>query len=320
MAKKKKHPEHVNLERWLISYADFITLLFAFFVVMFSVSQVDTAKLGKLSESFAESFGIHVLAGNPGLFDGQNSPFKWVRPSGAKGVQKSTEAVIALEAAMRIHADDEAKDVLPAVAKSRPESALAPELSLGLKVLRRRHELVLRLDQDVLFESGADGLSEKAAPLLEVIGKELKGRSVSIRVEGHTDSRPISTAQYRSNWHLSTARATAVIVYFLEKSGIDPALVSAAGHGEFQPVASNETPEGRAKNRRVDIVISAGADPNEEELDGAGGETGDSPASPENEKKKAADSPVSPEPEKKKAADSPVSPEPEKKKAESDAD
>ncbi len=270
MAKKKKHEEHVNHERWLVSYADFITLLFAFFVVMFSVSQVDSAKLGKFSESFAESFGIHILSGNPGIFDGQNSPFKWVRPKGLDAnKQQSTDAVRAIENTMRVLAKLEPPDATAPAAVKVKVAAVPPELLAGLRVLRRRQELVLRLDLDVLFASGSDELTAQATPLLELIGNELKGKPVVVRVEGHTDSRPINTPHFRSNWHLSTARATAVVVFFLERLGIEPARLSAAGHGEFQPVASNDTPEGRAKNRRVDVIVGIDNSSDEEPEDEA---------------------------------------------------
>ena len=125
----------------------------------------------------------------------------------------------------------------------------------GLRILRRRSEIVLRLDVDVAFDSAADAVNPDADEMITVIAGALKDRPVGIRVEGHTDNRPISTAKYRSNWHLSTARATSIINQFVAH-GMDPKQLSASGYADNHPVASNSTEEGRAKNRRVDIVVS----------------------------------------------------------------
>jgi chemotaxis protein MotB len=125
----------------------------------------------------------------------------------------------------------------------------------GLELLQRRNELVLRLSDNVFFESGNDALKEPAAAIIHAIAPRLVQRNVDIRVEGHTDNRPISTVRFRSNWDLSTARATAVISK-LAAEGLEKPRLSAAGYGEFRPVADNDTEEGRKQNRRVDLVIS----------------------------------------------------------------
>jgi chemotaxis protein MotB len=314
MARKKKAEEHVNHERWLVSYADFITLLFAFFVVMFSVSQVDTKKLGKFSEAFVETMGVHVLNGYAGIFDGTNSPFTWTPRSSRRGPPSDYPPSLAelqsqmekLEKQVATTNADVAALLAAAQGKGAPgeggpgaqggpgkgapgeggpgaqggpgkgapgeggpgagagavgvkpdeHAAGQPPADFGLRILRRRSELVLRLDIDLLFESGSDVVNPQAYRMLTAIGNALKSRPVAIRVEGHTDNRPIHTTRFRSNWHLSTARATAVIVYFAEQLGIEPARLAAAGYGEHHPVASNSTVEGRSKNRRVDIVVA----------------------------------------------------------------
>jgi len=298
MARKKKHEEHVNHERWLISYADFITLLFAFFVVMFSVSQVDSNKVGKFSESFAESMGVHVLAGSTGVFDGYSTPFTFMEQSARKGPKGDyPKGLIAVEASLSGIAKKKKKEQPTfdismlglGMGKGRggrgrggkgkggkgkggkgkggkgvgfrphaggggtdkiPKAVLA-----GLRILRRRTELVLRLDIDVLFKSGSDIVDPDAVGLLRLIGEELKKRPVELKVEGHTDDKPINSTRFRSNWHLSTARATAVILFFVEKMGFPPDRLGATGFGEYRPIASNKTVEGRSKNRRVDIVV-----------------------------------------------------------------
>jgi len=235
MARKKKHPEHVNHERWLVSYADFITLLFAFFVVMFAVSQVDSTKVGHFTESFSKAVGIDMfpqagrglLAGSP-----EGTPEE---PDPANSSLLPPE-LVTLKAAL-------------ATAEAREELE-------NVQILRRRNELVLRLADGVLFESGTDALEERAGRIIARLAAELRGKPLDIRVEGHTDDRPIKTARFRSNWDLSTARATAVVAR-LAAEGVEPPRLSAAGYGEFHPIAPNGTDDGRKQNRRVDLVVSA---------------------------------------------------------------
>ena len=232
--RKKKHPEHVNHERWLISYADFITLLFAFFVVMFAVSQVDTRKVGRFTESFSQAVGIAITPNGAGLLpaEGQAAE-KGVRERGA-----------------------EKKDELKRLEKALLQDASAKLELAGLKVIRRGNELVLRLDATVLFESGNDKLKDPAAPVLKAIADEVRDRPVTIRVEGHTDDRPIATLRFRSNWDLSTARATSVVEMLADDANIAPERLAAVGYAQFQPVVPNTTAEGRSQNRRVDFVLS----------------------------------------------------------------
>ncbi len=257
MARKKRPEDHVNLERWLISYADFITLMFAFFVVMFSVSQVDTEKLGKFSESFSEQLGVHIFSGSPGLFDGQPSPFVWTKKAGGKENKGGSLNQIQKQLRDQIKKKQREGMFEGEKSKQRNKAARPKEMAdVGLRVLRRRQELVLRLDHDVLFTSGGDDLQPTAFGLLQLIADTIRGQDVDVRVEGHTDTVPIHTARFRSNWHLSTARATAVILFFAEKARIPPDRLAAAGYGEHQPVASNATVAGRSRNRRVDIVIT----------------------------------------------------------------
>jgi chemotaxis protein MotB len=238
MARKKKHPEHVNHERWLVSYADFMTLLFAFFVVMFASSQVDTQKVGRFTESFSKAVGIEVFPESGKSLLGGNSA-KDAATIAGKGDQSLP---IELEE-LRVAMEQKSKKL---------------EL-VGVQVLIRRNEIVLRLADNVVFASGTDEIQPAARAVLGRMADDLKARKVDIRVEGHTDDKPIKTARFRSNWDLSTSRATAVVADFAN-AGIEPARLSAAGYGEFHPVGTNATPEGRAANRRVDIVVTARVD------------------------------------------------------------
>lgn len=236
MARKKKHPEHVNHERWLISYADFITLLFAFFVVMFAVSQVDSAKVGRFTESFSKAIGIDTF------------------PESGAGLLPGGAIAAQLEQA------PPKPGALPPELESLREKLdtlrKSAELPPNLQVLRRRNELVIRLSESLFFAAGDDALKPPSVEAMQKLAAELEPRKVDIRIEGHTDDRPIRTTRFRSNWDLSTARATAVIAVLAEAKIAAPRL-SAVGYGEFHPVGSNATPEGRRMNRRVDIVVSA---------------------------------------------------------------
>ncbi len=236
MARKKKHEEHVNHERWLISYADFITLLFAFFVVMFASSQVDAKKMGRFTESFSKAVGIEVF------------------PTSGTAIIGGEEALIT-EEKVKEKSNDMLPEELESLRTALVERAKGDADVGGVKVLARQHELVLRLADTMIFDSGNDHMTDASRKVLRVIAGELKSRAVSIRIEGHTDDRPIATARFPSNWELSTARAMAVIRE-LAGGKIEPDRLSAAGYAQFHPIADNTTPEGRAQNRRVDLVIS----------------------------------------------------------------
>lgn len=238
MARKKKHPEHVNHERWLISYADFITLLFAFFVVMFAVSQVDSKKVGRFTQSF-------------------NDALEWspITQQGFSGGGENPIAEISISATGKGNGDftGEKRGIRAGLAK---RASKVPAL-FGLNVLEVHGELVLRLPEKLMFDRGEAAISPDGKSALDAIAEELKIRPVRIRVEGHTDATPIHTARFPSNWELSMARAMAVVDFLLGTGKIEPARMGAAGYGEHHPVASNDTSEGRAQNRRVDIIIVA---------------------------------------------------------------
>lgn len=245
--RKKKHPEHVNHERWLVSYADFMTLLFAFFVVMFSVSQVDSKAVGRFTESFSTAVGIPVGgAFGRGVLPGAATASPEIK--GSAEPPPDASEIGEVESTLR--------------AKSGGQELEA------VTILRVGNELVLRFAEAVTFGSGDAALKEPGLRALRAIADALRGRRVSVRVEGHTDNIPISTARFRSNWDLSTARATTVVAELIGAGRMDPRRLAAAGYAEYHPITANATVEQRSQNRRVDIVISeahdgdAGAPPN----------------------------------------------------------
>ena len=235
--RKKKPPEHVNHERWLVSYADFITLLFAFFVVMFAVSQVDSKRLGRFTEAFSKAVGVTLLPlQGESLLSGGHVPDE---SSNGKGDQPTVKELDGLRVAL--------------VQIAKTNAALQ-----GLQIIQQRHELILRLPEGVLFDTGDARVKEVSVATLKAIAPEIRGRSVDVRVEGHTDNRPISSGRFRSNWELSTARAIAVM-QVLSAEGVLDTRLSVGGYSEFRPVAPNDTDEGRKQNRRVDLVITTSA-------------------------------------------------------------
>ncbi len=245
---KKKHPEHVNHERWLVSYADFITLLFAFFVVLFASGQNDKRKQIKLAEAMTSAFAqlgiFEPRSKTPALTDtagnsGVETPMPLEAPIPSKKAEEAAKAALSDEHKMR-----EALDTGKA-AKSMPA---------GSVVLRSTPEgLVISLREVGFFLSGSSEVRPEALPLLDEIAKDMP--SGSVRVEGHTDDRPIHTAQFPSNWELSSARAGAITRILLEDGRVAPTEIAAQGLAEFHPIADNSTEMGRGQNRRVDIIV-----------------------------------------------------------------
>jgi chemotaxis protein MotB len=253
VARKKKHPEHVNHERWLVSYADFITLLFAFFVVMFAVSQVDSKKLGRFSESFEKALESNAF----------NAKGKGLLPSD-KPRPKTTGPDMKLDV-KKLGVFNGEKQAIRASLAARAQTA---RVLTGLRILDIHGELVLRLPERLIFPVGDATIQDDGRIALQLIADEVAERHVRLRVEGHTDNAPIRTARFPSNWELSTARATSVVAFLVDTKKIDPTRLSAAGYGQYHPIAENDTVDGRAQNRRVDIVVVTDEVPQDD--DGAG--------------------------------------------------
>jgi chemotaxis protein MotB len=256
---KKRHKAHANHERWLVSYADFITLLFAFFVVMFSASQVDQRKAGKLA------MAIQVAFQEMGVFPSSNSrsPLANSEPMPFDKVQVIEKAIRTGQVGPMVpNADGKLSEGPHGKSLGEIEKELArtlqPEITRGEVSLHAGREgLVLSLREIGFFDSGSAEVRLKSEPAMERIAQVLASDTCSVRIEGHTDNVPIHNSRFASNWELSTARATEVTRLFLTRYHIAPWRVSAAGYAEYHPAADNSTPEGRAVNRRVDIVILA---------------------------------------------------------------
>ncbi len=236
----------LNQDRWLVSYADFVTLLFAFFVVMYSVSQVNESKYKTLSSTLMEAFsetprsispiqvGQPTISHEPSVIEPEEKLPNITNNPGADN-QKTADLSRLSEEIVEQFTDLIDEEVI--------------------QIASNEYWLQISLRDSILFSSGQAELSIQAESIFSEIADLLKGFDNPIQVEGFTDDRPISNTQFASNWELSSARASAV-VRILANSGIDPTRLSATGYGEFQPIAENQTPEGRAQNRRVVLMIA----------------------------------------------------------------
>lgn len=256
MSRRRKAEPHENHERWLVSYADFITLLFGLFVVLYASSQVDKRKVGKLALSIQVAFqelGVFETSNTAiPLSDAEAIPFSQVQVvENAEHTADLRRFVQPMKGEPAVSPDAPMNEI-----QSELEKALAPEIKSHVVEIKPRHEgLVVSLREMGFYESGSSTLRESSKDAIDRLSAVLGKRTESLRVEGHTDNVPIHNQRFDSNWELSTARASDLIKVFVQRYSFDPQRLSASGYAEFRPVATNATPEGRALNRRVDIVI-----------------------------------------------------------------
>lgn len=240
MARKRFEEEHDNHERWLVSYADFITLLFAFFVVMYAISSVNEGKYRVLSNSLGSAFGKSLIPSATPAPSESSLP----RPLSLK--QRAAELALRRE---KEEMTTIARDIL---------KALAPLVSQGkVRVTQNSRGVSVEINASVLFSPGEAKLTSESSQALKAVAAVIKDDNHAIQVEGHTDNLPISTASFPSNWELSAVRASSVVRLFID-SGLSESRMVAVGHGSNQPVQSNSTPEGRQRNRRVQLMILSG--------------------------------------------------------------
>jgi chemotaxis protein MotB len=313
MSKKGRHEEHEheNEERWLISYADFITLLMALFIVMYAMSSTNAEKFQKLAVSLNGAFNVPSrspvnMPSLPGRTGDTLAPILKERPDPPTSEQPpSPDAPSSLAPILEMQQSltgIQGKETTPP--GEDPEEKKAPDAKTGAQpeelteevleqarqqiAMRERRNLEqvkeqidsllalqglesqatvtisksgrvlnLRLPENQLFGIGSADLSSEASIVLDKMATIIDRSGQSVRIEGHTDNLPVRSGRFASNWDLSTARATRVLLYLQEAGGISPSKLAAAGYGEHRPIADNGTPEGRAKNRRVEFVITA---------------------------------------------------------------
>jgi chemotaxis protein MotB len=240
--------EAVNHDRWLISYADFMTLLFAFFVVLFAATYRDNQTIRKLAKAIHN--GFQTMGAFAADESGNGGPYSTTTPNAddnTSRVQNDKTPVTPASAGS-------VEDMLQL--RRQLEQAMGQELKNHEVVLQVTPEgFVISLKELGFFNSGQAELLPGAAEKIERIAKVLSKPGLEIRVEGHSDNQPIHNDQFRSNWELSTARAMAVLRLLVDHAGFDPKKLSASGYGEYRPVADDSTAEGRRMNRRVDLVV-----------------------------------------------------------------
>lgn len=232
--KRKKPEDHMNHERWLLSYSDFMTLLMILFVVLFAMSSIDKAKYKQLSQSMRVAMG-----GGKSIIGNQD----------AASITEDSEPVDT-----EVVAEDEQarlEELKANVDKYLENNGMKSSVTTQID----ERGLVVSLNDTLFFDSGKADIKLESQDKLVNLGKTLNQLDNYMRVEGHTDNVPISNSQYSSNWQLSSARAANVTEFLINKSGIAPQKLSAVGCGEYRPVLDNSTEEGKARNRRVDIII-----------------------------------------------------------------
>lgn len=257
MSRRRRPRAHANHERWLVSYADFITLLFAFFVVLYASAQVDQRKVGRLALAIQVAFqelGVFPASTTQIPLD-TNDPMPFSVVQTIQNVEHSNEiGQIASPPKDELAAASSEADL--STLQTELQQALKGEIALHSVALHRESEgLVISLREFGFFNSGSATLKASAMPTLDRIGAILAVRTCQLRIEGHTDNVPMHRAGIASNWELSTARSTELIRLLILRYRFSPERLSAAGYAEYHPIASNATPQGRAQNRRVDLVI-----------------------------------------------------------------
>ncbi len=257
--RRHSEEEHENHERWLVSYADFITLLFAFFVVMYAISSVNEGKYRVLSDSMVQAFrsidanvrGSQIIV-PPTIMSSTRSGPPAAQPTPAKdSVMEAKREVLSKK--MRNVADDIRRVLEPLTRDGQ------------VRVTEGAHGITVEINASVLFPVGEALIGDEAARSLSAVAQVLAGADFPITIEGHTDNVPISTPRFPSNWELSAVRASSVVRLFVE-AGVAPSRLTAAGYGDQRPVADNDSDAGRARNRRVTLLIESLID--DVELDG----------------------------------------------------
>ncbi|MBY0578956.1 MAG: flagellar motor protein MotD [Burkholderiales bacterium] len=241
MARKKREEDRDNHERWMISYSDFITLLFAFFVVMYATSSVNEGKYRVFGDSLSNAF-LNKPAEPPRT---EKIPLVVDK----RPVVSESERKI-LEQQRRERMQSIAQDIL---------SVMSPLVKVGkVKVMQSNVGVTVEINASLLFKSGQAVLEPESVKALQAVAEVLKNDTHDIQVKGYTDNTPIGTSYFPSNWELSSARASSVVRLFAQ-NGVDPARMVVEGYAENQPVDSNDTADGRSRNRRVTIMILAAA-------------------------------------------------------------
>lgn len=270
MARRKHHEEHANHEAWAIPYADLMTLLLAFFVVMYAISSLNEGKYRVMADALTTAFGgsprtiTQVQVGNMQIQGGGHDTPSVIRsPSMTGGATADPSQLPSMASHMRMPVSAHNQEQLQRAERqlgqiaNRLSEALAPLVKQGVITVRRTELWIeVEINSDILFGTGSAALDAGARDTLGKLADVLLDAPNGVRVEGHTDNVPIATAQFPSNWELSAARAASVVHLFADH-GVQPQRLAMVGYGQFRPRESNDAPEGRNRNRRVMVIILA---------------------------------------------------------------
>jgi chemotaxis protein MotB len=243
LLKSRRTTDHVHHDRWLVSYADFITLLFAFFVVLYASSKADEQKQAQIASSIRTGFeALGIFPASPHTDHAAPATPKDIPP---------VNVVLGDDLAASPEVQQDLRHLQGQLAAALAAQVAQHNIALKLG----RDGLVISLRESGFYDSGSAMPHPSSKPTLDKVAATIGATPYDIRIEGHTDNVPIHTSQFDSNWELSTARATQLARIFIVGDRFAPGRLSAAGFAEYHPVASNDTPEGRSQNRRVDIIV-----------------------------------------------------------------
>ena len=253
MALKREPEKQPNHERWLVSYGDLLTLLLAVFVVMYAMSQSDKKKTEEVMQSMQAAFGM-AQAGAPApkinvINSSTVNPIPDIKPrlSSVQSEKGRTNIISPRTTAT----DTDFRQIKSSIEAYLTKEGMRDKVSVGIT----KRGLVVSLKEAGFFDSGSADVRRQSLAIIASIAESLNNYSNELRIEGHTDNVPISTAKFRSNWELSTARANNIMHILTENYGLLPEKISTVGYGEYRPIDTNDSQEGRTKNRRVDIVL-----------------------------------------------------------------
>jgi len=238
---RERRKGNISRDRWVVSYADFITLLFAFFVVMYAFAKADQKKQMQVSAAIDSGFSSLGVPSH-------DAP----KPADAAA---QTDAPMSIVMGENVVSPARVKDDLEQVRRELEQKLSSQVSTHTVSIQMGRDGLVISLREAGFFSSGSATPKPESLPALRQIAASLSHMPYDLRIEGHTDNIPIHTAEFDSNWELSSARATRIARFFIDLKAISPERISAAGYAEFHPVAGNDTADGRAENRRVDLVV-----------------------------------------------------------------
>jgi chemotaxis protein MotB len=253
---RKKQEESSGAPEWMTTYSDMVTLLLTFFIMLFAMSTVDKARFTDVARSLSNSL-LNLSTGESILDSSGKSiiTVDFVNPSD-KNLPQQNEKYIESAEEMVIDAQRQIYEMEMDIAKEEiRQAAVAQGIGNKVEIIEEKDFIIVRLESELFFDSGRADIRPEGYPVLDQLAEVLRNIDNEILVSGHTDNVPINTPLFKSNWELSTARATTVVRYFTETLGLDPVKFTATGNGEHRPLADNSTAEGRQRNRRIEIMI-----------------------------------------------------------------